>query len=114
MGSGAAERPGGGSQGRRRPWAGVWGPAAPSNGPSHKSNVFLHLEFDQTQTYRDYDLSSPWIVHGCWEDEWIDDELGRRILIYRNTKAHENPDHELWRLAEYEGDYTQIIDRPEV
>ncbi len=68
-----------------------------------ESNVFLHLEFDQTEPYGDYNLSSPWIVHACWEDEWINDELGRRILIYRNTKAHENPDHELWRLAEYEG-----------
>jgi len=44
------------------------------------------------------------VVHFCWEDDWIDDELGRRILIYRNTKAHENPDHELWRLTEYEED----------
>lgn len=70
--------------------------------PSHKSNVFLYLEFDPAQTYRDYDLASPWIVHCCWEDDWVDDVLGRRILIYRNTKAHENPDHELWRLAEYE------------
>lgn len=48
--------------------------------PSHKSNV----------------------VHACREDEWANDELGRRILIYRNAMAHENPDHELWRQAEYE------------
>ena len=96
MGAGEPELPGGGSQGRRRPWAGVWGPAAPSS-----------FEFEGHA--EGYDIASPWVIYAQWEDEWVNNKLGRRIRIFRNVVAHENPDHEIWRLAEYEAEQQQNL-----
>ena len=68
----------------------------------HASSAFLCFEFEGKAD--GYDTSSPWVVCAQWEDDWVSDELGRRVRIFRNVVAHENPDHEIWRLAEYAAD----------
>ena len=71
---------------------------------SHASTIFLCFEFKESTkgSAKGYNLTSPWVVYGQWEDDWVNEKLGRRIRIFRNVVAHENPDHEIWRLAEYE------------
>ncbi len=76
----------------------------------HASSVFLCFEFEGKAD--GYDTSSPWVVCAQWEDDWVSDELGRRVRIFRNVVAHENPDHEIWRLAEYAADQALEKDRP--
>ena len=73
---------------------------------SHASTIFLCFKFSESEksekSEKKYDTTSPWVVYGQWEDDWVNGKLGRRIRIFRNVVAHENPDHEIWRLAEYE------------
>lgn len=69
---------------------------------SHASSLFLCFEFSGSA--KGYDTTTSWVVYGQWEDDWVNGKLGRRIRIFRNVVAHENPDHEIWRLAEYEAD----------
>ena len=68
------------------------------------SSAFLCFEFDGS--LEGYDTASPWVVYGAWHQEQL--PSGHvRITFFRNQIAHENPDHEIWRKAEYEAKRSQ-------
>jgi hypothetical protein len=88
----------------------VWGKVKETFGGTYalESSAFLCFEFDGD--LKGYDTASPWVVYGAWHQEQL--SSGHlRITFFRNQIAHENPDHEIWRKAEYEAG-TQVQNLP--
>ena len=81
----------------------VWGTVKEAFGGTYalESSAFLCFEFEGSLD--GYDTASPWVVYGAWHQERL--SSGHiRITFFRNQVAHENPDHEIWRKAEYEAE----------